>query len=81
MILICQKKKTIYGYLAYYNIKDKDINNLENKLKFDSYKNWKKYISDKYDSYDIDKFQEFYRFLNLKSRNVKFSDINGHIRS
>lgn len=68
------KEKTIYGYLSYYKIKDKNINNLESELKFDSYKKWKKYVCDKYDSYDKEKLQEFYRFLNLKSRNVKFSD-------
>lgn len=67
------KEKAIYGYLAHYQLKKNEINLLDENLKFNSYKQWKTYIVTKYDCYDIEGLQEFYRFLKLKKRTVKFN--------
>lgn len=53
----------IYSYLYGTHTDIKIENELEEQLKFDYYNDWKKYIQNKYDSYDSEKLMEFSRYL------------------
>lgn len=61
-----QLEKTIYYYLCCKHTKK--IKKLDNKLRFNSYKQWEKYIKDKYSGCDRETLIEFSRYLNQRIR-------------
>lgn len=65
-----QLEKTIYCYLSCLYIKKKKIKKLDNALKFNSYKQWKEYIQNKYASYSNETLIDFSKYLNQGIRNV-----------
>lgn len=67
------KEKNVYSYLSYYRMDKKYKDSLTDELKFDSYKKWETYVEQKYENYDVDKLEEFNRYLNLSIRNTKYS--------
>lgn len=64
-----QKEKDIYSYMQ--GMRVKKPKKLEEKLKFDSYCEWKKYVQNKYNGYDSKKLLGFSRYLKQGIRNVK----------
>lgn len=64
-------EKIIYEYLCFSHMKKKELKKLDEKLKFVTYKEWKKYILDKYKGYEEEKLIEFSRYLNQRIRNVE----------
>lgn len=66
------QEKKIYSYLSCYKMNKKSEASIAN-FRFDSYKAWKDYVAKKYSNYDIDKLEEFNRYLNLRIRNTKYS--------
>lgn len=68
-----KSEKIIYCYLCCNRnrIKNKELRNLDDGLKFEEYRQWKNYICNKYQNYSKEKLNEFSRYLNLKIRNIK----------
>lgn len=64
-------EEMIYRYLCCKHIKKRILKKMDNKYKFESYKQWKKYIHNKYARYSLDELVEFSKYLNLKIRNIK----------
>ncbi len=64
-------ERTIYCYLCCSREKKRKIRKMDEKLKFESYQQWKKYIWDKYEGFDKDKLYEFSRYLNQRIRNIR----------
>lgn len=64
-------ERSIYSYLSCYKINGRIINSIEDEFKFDSYKKWKDYICDKYQTTNIEILVEFSRYLNQQIRNTK----------
>lgn len=64
-------ERKIYMYLCHSRLSKRELKNLEETLRFDSYKKWKKYVCDKYRKYSADKLNEFSRYLNQAIRNTK----------
>lgn len=64
-------ERTIYCYLCCSREKKRKIRKLDEKLKFESYQQWKKYIWDKYERYDKDRLYEFSKYLNQRIRNIR----------
>lgn len=59
-------EKNVYKNLCCFNVKD-----LDEQLKFNSYKEWNQYITNKYsnlEEYPTDKLKEFSRYLNQRLR-------------
>lgn len=67
-------EKNIYCYLCCWHIKKKNLCKLNEKLRFESYHEWKEYISNKYQGYSEEKLTEFSRYLNLRIRHTKSSN-------
>ncbi|MBP3568913.1 MAG: hypothetical protein J6K04_07080 [Lachnospiraceae bacterium] len=65
---IFDKEKEIYKYLSCHEVKEKEKLG-EQKLLFDCYRDWKKYVVDKCKEWDFDKRNEFCRYLNQMIRN------------
>lgn len=68
-------EKNIYCYLCCWRLKRKDLRKLNEKLKFESYHEWKEYISNNYQGYREEELTEFSRYLNLRIRHTKSSDV------
>lgn len=73
-------ERVIYCYLCCRCIKERgfarDLRKLNEKLKFESYQEWKQYICNKYQNYSKEKLTEFSRYLNQRIRNKKpFNEI------
>lgn len=66
-----KSEKIIYYYLCCKYIKKKELENLNDDLKFEEYGKWKNYICNKYQNYSKDKLIEFSRYLKLMIRNIK----------
>lgn len=64
-------ERTIYCYLCCGREKKRKIRKLDEKLKFESYQQWKKHIWDKYERFDKDRLCEFSRYLNQRIRNIR----------
>lgn len=63
-------ERTIYCYLCCSREKKRKIRKLDEKLKFESYQEWKKYVKNKYDNFSKDMLVEFSRYLNQRIRNT-----------
>lgn len=64
-------ERKIYSYLSCYKMKKTFINSIKDEFKFDSYKKWKDYICNKYETTNIETLEEFSRYLNQQIRNTK----------
>lgn len=62
-----------YDYLCFKDAKKAKKKKLDKKFWFAYYREWEKYIREKYQSYDNDKLNEFGRYLNqlIRSREPK----------
>ena len=65
-----------YNYLSCSYMKEKDIKNIDDKYKFDSYKKWKQYIYNKYIEYRSDELIEVSRYFNQRIRNTELNRTN-----
>lgn len=63
-----QKEKNIYSYLYGIHMRKRVEKELEEKLKFQHYSEWKEYIRDKYSDYDSKKLMDFSRYLEQRIR-------------
>ena len=68
-----QSERYIYDYLCCFRMKKKKLRQLDNEHKFNSYKQWEKYIKGKYSGYDSETLIEFSRYLNQRIRIVNSS--------
>lgn len=59
----------IYKYVCHMHITKKEKNKLDKKVQFDFYRDWEKYILDKYKNYKKETLVEFSRYLNQRKRN------------
>lgn len=66
-----KSEKIIYYYLCCKQIKKKELQNLNDDLKFVEYRQWKHYICDRYQNCSKDKLIEFSRYLNLLISDIK----------
>lgn len=66
-----QKEKIIYLYLWRLKGVKKKVKNLEGKIKFDKYEDWRQYVRKQYIDEGIERLKEFSRFLNQKIRNLE----------
>lgn len=66
-----QKEKNIYLYLWRLKLTKKKAKNLEGKIKFDRYEDWKQYVRKQYIDNGVKELEEFSRFLNQKLRMLK----------
>lgn len=64
-------ERTIYGYVCCVYVKKGKLRKLSDKLKFESYHQWKQYIINKYKCFELDTLIEFSRYLNQRIRSVK----------
>ncbi|MBD5513699.1 MAG: hypothetical protein HDR06_03340 [Lachnospiraceae bacterium] len=68
-------ERTIYCYLCCYHIRERgaarNLRQLDEQLKFETYRQWKQYIGSKYINYSRDKLNEFSRYLNQMIRNKR----------
>lgn len=67
---ILKRERIIYSYLCCKYINKKEMKKIEENLKFQSYKEWKEYITKKYNKCDVDSLVEFRRLLNQLKRNI-----------
>lgn len=58
----------IYRYLCRFHTKKKKLHALHNDLKFDTYRQWKQYVCNRYSNYRNEELMEFSRYLNHKKR-------------
>ena len=61
---------SIYRYICYKHVKKREKKRIE-EYKFYLYSEWRDYIHQKYENYDLKKLIEFSRYLNLRTRNIK----------
>ncbi len=70
-----KSERVIYCYLCCCKIKEKhfarDIRKLDEKLRFETYQEWKQYVCNKYYNYRTEELSEFSRYLNQKIRNER----------
>jgi len=64
-------EKNVYKYISCYKMKEKEMDEMSDELKFDSYYAWKEYVCKKYSDYDLKSLMEFSRYLNRRIRGVK----------
>ncbi|MBD5476827.1 MAG: hypothetical protein HDR17_12760 [Lachnospiraceae bacterium] len=68
-------ERTIYCYLCCYRIRGwrtaRNLRQLNEQLKFETYRQWRQYIGSKYKDYSRDKLNEFSRYLNQMIRNKR----------
>lgn len=64
-----QLELIIYKYVCYIRITRKEKKKLDKKIQFDYYREWEKYILDKYKDCKRDTLIEFSRYLNQRKRN------------
>lgn len=64
-------QKIIYKYLCHLRLSKKEVKKLKEELKFDSHKNWKEYIENIYNKYEVDQLIEFSWYLNQGMRSTK----------
>lgn len=69
-----QLEKIIYCWVCCLYVKKKKLKKLDNNLKFNSYKQWKEYIQNKYSSCNNETLFEFSKYLNQRIRIVKPSE-------
>lgn len=66
-----KSEKNIYCYVCCKRVKKKALRDLNEELKFETYQQWKQYVCNKYQNYNIDELIEFSRYLNQMIRNLK----------
>lgn len=64
-----QLELVIYKYVCYMHLTRKEKKKLDKKNQFNFYREWKKYIIDKYKDYKQESLTEFSRYLNQRKRN------------
>ena len=64
-------EKGIYYYLCCVPIKKKESKKIKEELQFESYREWKNYIWNKYCDYSDEGLFEFSRYLNQCIRNIE----------
>lgn len=65
------EEKNIYLYVCHQHLKKSVKEKMNAKVKFDSYSEWRNYVSGKYKEYDKHGLMEFDRYLTQRIRNVK----------
>lgn len=63
-------ERNIYCYLCCYHIKRRELRKLQDNLKFDTYRQWKRYVNNKYFNLSKEQLVEFSRYLNCEIRNI-----------
>lgn len=66
-----ESEKRIYYYLCCMPMKKKELRKVDEKLQFNSYKEWKQYICNKYGDYKDEELMEFSRYINQRIRNIQ----------
>lgn len=62
-------ERNIYEYLCFSS--KKGLKRLNEKVRFETYKQWKQYVCNRYKDYSKSKLIEFSRYLNQRIRNKK----------
>ncbi|MDE6750265.1 MAG: hypothetical protein K2K21_14570 [Lachnospiraceae bacterium] len=66
-----KSEKKIYCYLWFVRNGILKPQRLDNDLKFESYQQWKKYVNNKYENFNVGELIEFSRYLNQSLRIIK----------
>ena len=66
-----QQEQNIYTYLCKGKLRIKVSKKMSDDIKFETYGQWKQYIWDKYHNFSDEKLEEFSRYLNQCSRDIK----------
>lgn len=66
-----QQEQNIYTYLCKGRLKTKVWKKMSDDIKFETYGQWKHYIWSKYHKFSDEKLEEFSRYLNQCSRDIK----------
>lgn len=66
-----KSEKKIYCYLCCMRDGIFKPRKLDNDLKFESYQQWKKYVNNKYENFNVSELIEFSRYLNQGIRIIK----------
>lgn len=66
-----QFEKNVYSNLCLRRVRKKELKKMDEKFKFTTYFEWKRYIWNKYEDYDKELLVEFSRYLNQGIRNVQ----------